>query len=164
MTHKNQSYDLDVLVIGVKDPFLVQCAGHNYRHNSMRYRTAPVPDLPHPYELPSDPDQCSDIYVVEEEEKPVQVRCQLKVYKGEGSVHGFLCKEHHDKLTIEMKKASLMKLWERTGIDLKDLLPTLYDEVEGARLASPVLDYRNYVMWGWTREDDLIEGNHRGPS
>jgi len=159
MTHKNQSYDLDVLVIGVKDPFLVQCAGHNYRHNSMRYKTAPQPDLPDPFELPTDPDQCA--WVCKFEDDPEFYRCKNRVMKG---VHGFLCQGHHDETTLLMKKASLMKLWERTGIDLKDLLPTLYDEVEGARLASPVLDYRNYVMWGWTREDDLIEGNHRGPS
>ena len=159
------SQDLSVTSIGVKDPFLVQCAGHNYRHNANRYRTAPSPVLPDPLRLPTDPSQCCWMSTVElPGEEPEVYSCQHRAYKG---VHGFLCKGHHEEATLLKKKQSLMK-WPGGGVDLADLLPTLQNEVDTERLivahlpssVRDSLDYKSYVQWGWTRIDPERPLNH----
>lgn len=154
--------DSDVKSVKVRDPFVVQCAGHNYRHNPQRYQSGPQTETVDPLDFPEDYDQCCQVWEVENPDVPgglEYIRCKARVHNG---MHGFLCKDHHDELTFQMKRRTINRLGpDRTGVDLAEIRDQLQREVDKARQYAykighdvPILDYRTYSRWGWARIEE----------
>lgn len=147
---KRISQDLEVASVSVRDPFMVQCAGHNYRHKPNRYMSTPV-DLPDPFRIPEDPDQCCHVWEEENEGQMCVRRCTNRIYLG---IHGWLCKDHHEDSIFRLRGSTPRK----SELDLADILPVLQSEVDNTAPSSIGVDYKNYSQWGWSRLEETGEG------
>ena len=145
--------DLEVSKVKVNDPFMVECAGANWKPNPLRYKNEPVVHVRTPLDLPTDKLRCCHVAVVEVNSEPTYHTCSNQVWMGR---HGFLCKYHaNGDIAQGLQKQTQQRLgYFRNEEPAEAILVRMDREVASA---DPLFSYKKYAMWRWCYR--IPEGN-----